>query len=207
MITIQIWFNRIQNWVLCVQFFWTISYEMLVSIHWYTFQFQKHNDKLLLVTNQFQPNGGSIWLLFKTQLYVQLDFCQFESRLLMYSCECTVLLLGTICYFCSMTTRRNWQGRQRGNKENPAWCTGEGKKWKGNLTEGWREGKTGTVLELRWTVHTEKYFRNLVKSNRNQILFTIFPIDLELQAKFFLAPNHSENGKYNLILVWFTRLR
>ena len=33
-------------------------------------------------------------------------------------------------------------------KENPAGCTGEGKRWKGNIREESREGKTGTVLEL-----------------------------------------------------------
>ena len=33
-------------------------------------------------------------------------------------------------------------------KENPVGCTGEGKSWKGNIREGSREGKTGTILEL-----------------------------------------------------------
>ena len=31
-------------------------------------------------------------------------------------------------------------------KENPVGCTGEGKRWKGNIREGSRESKTGTVL-------------------------------------------------------------
>ena len=33
-------------------------------------------------------------------------------------------------------------------KENPAGCAEEGKRLKGNITEGPREGKAGTVLEL-----------------------------------------------------------
>ena len=33
-------------------------------------------------------------------------------------------------------------------KKNPVGCIGEGKRWKGNIREGSREGKTGTVLEL-----------------------------------------------------------
>ena len=30
-------------------------------------------------------------------------------------------------------------------RENPVKCTGEGKRWKGNIGEGSRETKTGTV--------------------------------------------------------------
>ena len=33
-------------------------------------------------------------------------------------------------------------------KENSVGCTGEAKRLKGNIREGSREGKTGTVLEL-----------------------------------------------------------
>ena len=33
-------------------------------------------------------------------------------------------------------------------KENPVWCTGDSKRWKGNIGEESREGKTGTVFEL-----------------------------------------------------------
>ena len=35
-------------------------------------------------------------------------------------------------------------------KENPARCTEEGKRWKGNIREGSREGKAGTVLSWDW---------------------------------------------------------
>ena len=59
---------------------------------------------------------------------------------------------------------------------------------------------SGTV-----TIHTEKSFRNLIKSNRNQILFTIFQLSWN-QKKVRLVPNQSENGKYNLILVWFNKI-
>ena len=54
-----------------------------------------------------------------------------------------------------------------------------------------------------WGVHTEKSFRNVFKSNRNQIVFTIF-LDWFGTASGhspFFVPNQSENGKYNLILV------
>ena len=33
-------------------------------------------------------------------------------------------------------------------KENKVGCTGEGKRRKGNIREGLRDGKTGTVMEL-----------------------------------------------------------
>ena len=46
--------------------------------------------------------------------------------------------------------------------------------------------------------HTGKSFRNLIKSNRNQILYTIFQL-IWNQTDVRLVPNQSENGKYNLI--------
>ena len=33
-------------------------------------------------------------------------------------------------------------------KENPVGCTGEGKRWKGNIREGSRKGRMGTVSDL-----------------------------------------------------------
>ena len=48
--------------------------------------------------------------------------------------------------------------------------------------------------------HTEKYFRNLIKSIRNQIVFTIFRL-IWHQTDVCLVPNQSENGEYNLISV------
>ena len=53
--------------------------------------------------------------------------------------------------------------------------------------------------------HTEKSFLNLVKSNRNQIVFTIFRL-ISSQTDVRLVPNQSENGNYNLISVWFNKI-
>ena len=51
-------------------------------------------------------------------------------------------------------------------------------------------------------VHTEKYFWNLNKSNRNQIVFTIFELIWnQMDGRTFAVPNQSENDKYNLISV------
>ena len=49
-------------------------------------------------------------------------------------------------------------------------------------------------------LHTEKSFRNLIKSNRNQIVLSSFRLILS-QTDVRLVPNQSENGKYNLISV------
>ena len=54
-------------------------------------------------------------------------------------------------------------------------------------------------------LHTEKTFRNLIKSNRNQIVITIFRLiwnDTDVR----LVPHLSQNGKYNLISVWFNKV-
>ena len=50
----------------------------------------------------------------------------------------------------------------------------------------------------RNVLYTEKYFRNIIKSTRNQIVFTIFRLIL-IQTDVRLVPNQSENDKYNLI--------
>ena len=49
-------------------------------------------------------------------------------------------------------------------------------------------------------LHTEKSFRNLIKTNRNQIEFTTFRL-IWNQTDDRLVPNQSENCKYNLISV------
>ena len=51
-------------------------------------------------------------------------------------------------------------------------------------------------------LHTEKSFWNLIKSTRNQIVFAIFRL-IWSQTDVRLVPNQSENGKYDLISVWF----
>ena len=54
------------------------------------------------------------------------------------------------------------------------------------------------ITEALTTTHTEKYFRNLIESTRNQIVFTIFRL-VWIKTEVRLDPNQSENGKYNLI--------
>ena len=54
-------------------------------------------------------------------------------------------------------------------------------------------------------IHTEKSFRSLIKSTRNQIVFTIFRMILN-QTNVRLVPNQSENGKYNLVSGWFNNI-
>ena len=50
----------------------------------------------------------------------------------------------------------------------------------------------------RNSLHTENFFRNLIKSNRNQIVFTIFRL-IWSQTDVRSVSNYSKNGKYNLI--------
>ena len=54
-------------------------------------------------------------------------------------------------------------------------------------------------------IHTEKYFRNLFKSTRNQILFTIYQL-IWNQTYVRLDQNQSENGYYNMISIWFNKI-
>ena len=87
-----------------------------------------------------------------------------------------------------------------------------------------------THRTLLWWLHTEKSFRNLIKSTRNQIVFTIFRLiwtqtDIRLdpnqskpiitctilrliliQTGFHLDQNQSENDKYNMISGWFKKI-
>ena len=55
-------------------------------------------------------------------------------------------------------------------------------------------------------IHTEKSFRNLIKSTWNQIVFTIFRL-IWIQTDVRLDPNQSENGKYNLISDWLNKIK
>ena len=54
-------------------------------------------------------------------------------------------------------------------------------------------------------VHAEKSFPNLIESNWNQIVVTIFLL-IWNQTVIRLIPNQSEKGKYNLISVWFNKI-
>ena len=56
-----------------------------------------------------------------------------------------------------------------------------------------------------WQIHTEKFFRNLIKSNQNQIAITISGLTCN-QTDVHLVPNQSENGKYNLISGSFNKI-
>ena len=60
-------------------------------------------------------------------------------------------------------------------------------------------------LQVTQDVPTEKSFQNLIKSTRNQIVFTIHRL-IWNQTDVSLAPNQSENGKYNLISVWSIKI-
>ena len=44
------------------------------------------------------------------------------------------------------------------------------------------------MLHDPWNMHTEKYFRNLIKSTRNQIVFTIFRF-IWIQTNVHFIPN------------------
>ena len=48
--------------------------------------------------------------------------------------------------------------------------------------------------------------RNLIKSNRNQIVYTIFRLIWNKNQRVRLDSNQSENGKCNLISVWFNKI-
>ena len=63
------------------------------------------------------------------------------------------------------------------------------------------------IISGRWPIerYTEKSFRNLINSNWNQIVYTIFRL-IWNQTDFRLVTNQSKNGKYNLISVWFNKI-
>ena len=62
------------------------------------------------------------------------------------------------------------------------------------------DGETEHMLGLEELLHTDKSFRNIIKSIRNQIIFTIFQL-IWNQTVVRLVPNQSKNGKYNRISV------
>ena len=68
--------------------------------------------------------------------------------------------------------------------------------------------KTHTPVNVDWEnlySHTDKSFRNLIKSNRNQIVFTIFWL-IRNRTDVRLVPNQSEKSKYNLISVLYNKI-
>ena len=54
-------------------------------------------------------------------------------------------------------------------------------------------------------LHTENFFRNLIMSTQNQIVFTVFPL-IWNQTNVRLVLNQSEKGNYNLISRWFNKI-
>ena len=54
-------------------------------------------------------------------------------------------------------------------------------------------------------VKSLKYFWNFFKSTQIYIIFILFRL-IWIQMKVYLDPNQSENGKYNLISIWFNAI-
>ena len=64
-----------------------------------------------------------------------------------------------------------------------------------------------TRKTVRLMVHTEKYFWNIIKSNRIRLYlpFSNWFETANGQCPF-AVPNQSVHGKYNLISVWFNKI-
>ena len=92
----------------------------------------------------------------------------------------------------------------KGNTPFHAW---KGVRWR----EDWAQEHGGHHYKendlFPHELNTEKYFRNLIKSNRNQIVFTIFRLIWNSKRTLSACvPNQSENGKYNLISVRLNKI-
>ena len=68
-----------------------------------------------------------------------------------------------------------------------------------------RKDSNSDQKTIMMSVHTGKSFRSLIKSNRNQIVYTICWF-IWNQTYVRLVQNQAENGKYKLILVWFNKI-
>ena len=91
----------------------------------------------------------------------------------------------------------------RDRRLSTPWVSDEGPRWNPlHFTTLTRPSLCREVWEILQSCCTQKSFRNLIKSNRNQIVFTIFRL-IWNQTDVRLVPNQSANGKYNLISVWF----
>ena len=68
-------------------------------------------------------------------------------------------------------------------------------------------GRTIKVMsaEPLTDIRAEKYFQNIIKSTRNQIVFTIFRL-IWIQTDIRFDKNQSQNGKFNLISGWFNKI-
>ena len=91
-----------------------------------------------------------------------------------------IFTLHTLCC-CSMATRGKGQGslHQKIWKENPVGCTGEGRRWKGSVREGWRECKTGPVSNARQKLSPRKFISEVRCLNALRELYLRFFFQLE----------------------------
>ena len=62
-----------------------------------------------------------------------------------------------------------------------------------------------TAVTSSQKIRTEKSLRNIIRLSRNQIVSTIFRLIWNRMGDC-LIPNQSENGKYNMISIWFNKI-
>ena len=88
-------------------------------------------------------------------------------------------------------------------KENPVGCTGEGKRWRGNIKEGSREGKMGTFLEVRWPscevgrkskFDYEATCKNIWQENSQILIAHMQRYKILIFVTLNVSPYHSENS-------------
>ena len=93
-----------------------------------------------------EPVRGGISLIFYTCMWPIRDFCIYDLK--MYSILTTIEF--SVDWMWLFDDNKIEMAREPGKRriENLVGCTGDGKRWKGNINDGPREGKTGTVLEL-----------------------------------------------------------
>ena len=69
-----------------------------------------------------------------------------------------------------------------------------------------RKDSNSDQKTIMMSVHTGKSFRSLIKSNRNQIVFTISRL-IWNQTNFRLVRNKFEKHKYNQNLIWLNKIQ
>ena len=72
------------------------------------------------------------------------------------------------------------------------------------IATGFPRNAVDSVCDRIFILHTGNSFRKLIKSTRNQIVFTNFWL-IWNQTDVRLVLNQPENGKYNLISGWFNK--
>jgi len=110
-------------------------------------------------------------------------------------CNKNVIICLCICFACNY-----WRWK---NIRNFIWKISTPDFGK-EIPQRLRVQPTGRLASLG-IIHTEKSFRNLIKSTWNQIVFTIFRL-IWFQTDVRLVPNQSVHGKYNLISGWFNKI-